>query len=102
MKISQRFNKTLKEKGIKYLFGLLIRNVLNKTYLNYIYYKLFCSKRSFNMSGKRYKYFYSNYNYTWENERSVEIAIILDVLKKNNGKKILEVGNVLNNYTKLN
>ncbi|TAK16890.1 MAG: hypothetical protein EPO37_07710, partial [Nitrosarchaeum sp.] len=32
------------------------------------------------------------------NERSVEIPLAIDMLKKNNGKNILEIGNVTSNY----
>jgi SAM-dependent methyltransferase len=56
--------------------------------------------RTFIFNEKEYTYFYNNYNYTWENERSVEVPIILDYvlpfLEKK--KRILEVGNVFNRY----
>ena len=94
----RKSKKVLKEKGIKYLVKLLIRNILNVFYFNYLYYKLFCANKTFLFQGQDYKYFYHIYNYTWENERSLEIPIMLKVLKENKDKKILEVGNVLSHY----
>src|SRR6202034_3735504 len=45
-----------------------------------------------------YYYFYHRYNYTWKNERTIEIPIIWDIIRKNPNKEILEVGNVLSHY----
>lgn len=71
------------------------------SYVKYViicnYYKLFGHK-TFLMDGKTYHYFYHKYNHTWRNERTVEIPIVWDILKKYQGKAILEVGNVLSNY----
>lgn len=55
-------------------------------------------KRWFVFNGKKYRYFYHPHNATWENERKIEIPIILDLLKQNQGKRILEVGRVLPHY----
>lgn len=56
----------------------------------------------FSFQNHSYKYFYHLYNNAWENERSVEIPIILEEIKKYEGKNILEVGNVLSHYFTLN
>lgn len=75
------------------------------SYIKYLticnYHKLFGHK-TFLMDGKTYHYFYHKYNYTWRNERTVEIAIVWDIIKKYQGKAILEVGNVLSNYFSIN
>ena len=63
----------------------------------YPYYLLF-KKRKFGLDGKEYGYLYRLYNTTWKNEREVELSIILELVEKNRGKKILEVGNVLSHY----
>jgi hypothetical protein len=82
-----------REKGASYVIkrGLSI-------WLYLIYYKGFCKGRSFTFRGKKYHYFYDIINNTWMNERSVEVAIAIDIVNKNRGKQILEVGNVLSNY----
>lgn len=75
------------------------------SYVKYLtmcnYYKLFGHK-TFLMDGKTYHYFYHKYNHTWRNERTVEIPIVWDIIKKYQGKAILEVGNVLSNYFSIN
>ena len=38
------------------------------------------------------------YSITWNNERSVELPIIWDIVKKYNFHKVLEVGNVLSHF----
>ncbi len=63
----------------------------------YPYYLLF-KKRKFSLDGREYGYLYKLYNTTWKNEREVELPIILDLLERNRGKKVLEVGNVLSHY----
>jgi SAM-dependent methyltransferase len=53
---------------------------------------------SFTVSGKTYTYFVHYYNYTWRNERTVEVPIILETVRKYAGQRVLEVGNVLQHY----
>ncbi len=55
-------------------------------------------EREFVFNGKRYSYFHHPYNFTWLNERCVEIPIARDIMSQYHGKKILEVGNVLSRY----
>jgi SAM-dependent methyltransferase len=54
--------------------------------------------RTFEFAGRRYRYAYRLYNLTWENERAVELPIVWRVLREAAGKRVLEVGNVLNHY----
>ncbi|MFA9289411.1 MAG: hypothetical protein ACEQSA_06060, partial [Weeksellaceae bacterium] len=51
--------------------------------------------KQFKFMGKSFKYFFHPYNRTWFNVRSVEIPVFIDIVKKNKGKEILEIGNVL-------
>ena len=53
---------------------------------------------SFRLNERAYRYFYHRYNYTWLNERCVEIPIARRVLREHSGRKILEIGNVLSHY----
>ena len=48
--------------------------------------------------GERLSYLRHAYNQAFENERTVEVPIIWDILKKSGAARILEIGNVLRNY----
>lgn len=69
-----------------------------RTFLAYWYYKIFKSSGTFRWNGKEYCYFYHWYNFTWRNERAIEIALFLEAVKNNRKLRILEVGNVLSHY----
>ncbi|MGI6483718.1 MAG: hypothetical protein ACOX08_10690 [Methanobacterium sp.] len=51
----------------------------------------------FVFNNTKYHYFYHYHNPTWKNERTIEVPIIMEKVKKTNGN-ILELGNVLSNY----
>ena len=57
-------------------------------------------KRSptFRLNDRTYHYFNHDYNATWSNERSVEIPLALELVQRYQGRRILEVGNVLSHY----
>src|SRR2546422_127317 len=55
-------------------------------------------KKTFIFNGRSYRYFYHVYNKTWKNERGVEIPIFWEIVQTHQGKRILEVGNVLSHY----
>jgi SAM-dependent methyltransferase len=61
------------------------------------FYKTFRSG-TFTFQGREFHYFYHTYHKTYENERAVEIPIVLEIVKKYRGKRLLEVGNVLSHY----
>jgi SAM-dependent methyltransferase len=52
----------------------------------------------FTYDGARVPYFQHPYNWTWMNERAVEIALAERVLAAHQGARVLEVGNVLAHY----
>jgi SAM-dependent methyltransferase len=66
--------------------------------LLYPYYVLGKPSNRFTFQGKSYRYFYHRYNYTWLNERCVEIPIVRERLDKAPPNRTLEVGNVLSHY----
>ncbi|MBU4246198.1 MAG: hypothetical protein ABIF85_03885 [Nanoarchaeota archaeon] len=76
------------------------RKIIRKpaNFLLYHYRKIFTSGKTFEINGKQYPYFYHIHNVTWKNERAVELSVALESLKKYEGKKILEIGNVLSHY----
>lgn len=74
----------------------------SKIILGFLYfYSLLWLKtpKTFTFNGQTYKYFWHWYNFTWRNERSIEIPIIREKVQSFHGKRILEVGNVLSHYT---
>ncbi|MGZ7135897.1 MAG: hypothetical protein ACXVHY_08465 [Methanobacterium sp.] len=52
----------------------------------------------FTFRNQKYEYFYHPFNRTWENERSIEIPIVIEKIKSKKNSNILELGNVLSNY----
>jgi hypothetical protein len=53
---------------------------------------------TFKFNKHSYHYFCHRYNSTWRNERTVEIPITWEELKKHNSSDVLELGNVLSHY----
>lgn len=58
--------------------------------------------KTFQFAGQTYEYLYHPYNRTWKNERGVEIPIFRDLLLQHEGRRALEVGNVLSHYFPIN
>lgn len=56
------------------------------------------TRGSFAWDGRPVRYFHHRYNYTWLNERAVETALAVEVLRDSAGQDVLEVGNVLGHY----
>ncbi len=56
------------------------------------------NKKSFIFQSKEYNYFYHLYNCSCLNERAVEVPIIWQQVQNYQGKRILELGNVLSHY----
>lgn len=56
------------------------------------------SRACFEWDGRRVAYFHHPYHYTWLNERAVETALALEVLREHAGQNVLEIGNVLSHY----
>ena len=54
--------------------------------------------KTFQFNGQEFEYLYHPYNRTWKNERGVEIPIFRELLLQHEGKRVLEVGNVLSHY----
>ena len=81
-----------------YVFRILV------DVLAYIFYTLYRKNKTFYFQGTRFPYFYHPYNRTVASERIVEIPLAKSILDyyKQQGKKILEVGNVLAHYFPVN
>lgn len=62
-------------------------------------YALTMGRKAFCYNGKSLRYFCHWYNTTFLNERAVEVAAAIELLKIHQGKNVLEIGNVLSHYT---
>lgn len=56
------------------------------------------ARATFAWDGRQVPYFRHRYNYTWLNERAVETALALEVLREHAGHEVLEIGHVLGHY----
>jgi hypothetical protein len=95
-----RAKKALREKGVGHVVRSGVDIVSHKVRINsqYMYHKVLRSSRTFEFQGIRYHYFIHRHNTTWRNERCVEIPIVRKIVQEHQGKRILEVGNVLSHY----
>ncbi len=57
------------------------------------------SPKKFSFQGKPYSYTRHTYNHSWKNERTVEVSIIGALVRDSHAERILEIGNVLLNYS---
>lgn len=81
---------------LRKIFEVFYRLLTNA--IKNIYFKI-APSGAFYFNGNKLKYFRHNYNLAYENERTVEVAIVTWFLEGlNKGSTILEVGNVLRNY----
>lgn len=87
------------------MFGIYTRfRSYSKNFIDYCKFTFYSNKRrgKFIFNELEYEYLIHPYNYTWRNERIVEIPIIEKILKENKNKKVLELGNVTSHYLKIN
>ncbi len=68
----------------------------------YLKSKFSRSTRTFALGGKRYPYFHSLYNVTWDTERAVEVSVAWAEVQRAPARRMLEVGNVLSHYFAVN
>ena len=96
----EKLGRIYKEGGVTFVLRksleLTVRGTKNA--LKSIYFKV-SPAGTFSFNGHGLKYFRHNFNLAYSNERTVEVAIVSAFLKSlGKGTKVLEVGNVLENY----
>jgi SAM-dependent methyltransferase len=93
--------KAYKSKGLYHVVRYSAITIFH--YLLAWYYKKFRSSEGFRFDGNTYQYLIHPYSTTWRNERAAIIPIVWDLVKKSReqDKRILEVGNVLSYYFKV-
>lgn len=72
----------------------------NASFLKELKAKLDFLFDNFVFNGQRYRYFVHQYNWTWLNERAIEVPIVYKAVKNvlKQEKTVLEIGNVLAHY----
>ena len=100
--IISKARKAYEREGLVYLLRTGFEMSLG--YFLVHYYKTFRSNDTFEFQGATYNYFFHAYCTTWRNERTVAVPIIWNLVSRfeEQNKKILEVGNVLSYYFKVN
>ena len=90
-----------KEKGLVNMAksAMAITTEKANVYQEWLKFKATRSGATFTLDGHTYRYFYHPYNFTWRNERCVEVAVVLDMIKARRGSHVLELGNVLPFYS---
>ncbi len=91
--------RILKREGT-IMFGYRFFGYLNRSFLRMIgpLAVKIIPKKHFDYNESRLEYFQHPKNLVWTNERSIEIPIIMDYIKKSPAQNILEVGAVLPHY----
>jgi hypothetical protein len=98
-----RVREAYKRGGRKYLIQTSINYiregslVIAPSHFMAWYYNTFKSSETFKFHGNIYHYLFHPYCTTWQNERTVVIPIVWNIIKKyqEEKKRILEIGNVL-------
>jgi len=100
--LAQKTKTTYYKYGIRVLFEKILSYAKHRMYYK-LAHLIICAKtrKAFVYRGEKYSYYYHKYNITWRNERAVEIPIVMSMLENPQGKRILEVGNVLSHYTRV-
>lgn len=91
-RLSRRFFTLWNERGLGPTFIQLADKL--SVYAFYPYKRLTYGNESFQYNGQTFHYAAFPYTATWRNERCVEVPILLDFLKKHQGERVLELGNV--------
>ena len=95
----KRIHSAWEKGGIDLLlckFITVLKRELKNYFLN-LYFRII-PMGQFYFQGRSYNYWRHTYNRSYNNERIIEVPIILEIFKKFKGKRILEIGNVLKNY----
>lgn len=94
------YRTELVKKGITYF--VLKRLIKIKDLIDFQAAQKFKSEETFRFNNNTYRYLVHKYNFSWKNERTVEIPIAFEEVKKLRFDKVLEVGNVLSHYFNVN
>ncbi|MEY2452987.1 MAG: hypothetical protein QOD92_2561 [Acidimicrobiaceae bacterium] len=86
----------VQERGFRFFIGDAVD--LASAYVTYPFAARKRGQRTFSVGERTYHYATDHYNRGWRNERAVELALGRGFLADNQGRRLLEVGNVLAHY----
>ncbi|MCC6627525.1 MAG: hypothetical protein IT340_09005 [Chloroflexi bacterium] len=93
-----RARRVAAERGIAYAARAGVAEMAARLTSSLWWYRVTRSRRAFTYGGRRYRYFFHAYNSTWKTERAVEVPIAREFLRHGQGRRVLEIGNVLSHY----
>jgi SAM-dependent methyltransferase len=96
--ILRRIGAAIQKRGVVPALAAGTAELLDRVTNSYAYCRVFHSRRTFDFQGKHYRYVQRRYHSAWRSERVVEVPIVWDVVREYEGRKVLEVGNVLCHY----
>lgn len=88
--------------GLSHELRIWMRYIYDYIRWSFRYKNCDISTKTFSFNSLTYSYFVHPYNHTWENERAIEIPVIFDLVRQVSDGTILEVGNVLSHYKRIN
>lgn len=94
------YRAELVRNGVIYFITNRLRKI--KDLVDFQVARRYKSKKTFRFNKNSYYYLVDKYNFSWKNERTVEIPIAWQEIKKIKNNNILEVGNVLSHYFNVN
>ena len=89
----------LKNKGILYLILTIRNRIVRLSVLDWLFFK---EGGKFQFKNRLLSYCNSKIGFAFANERTIEIPSALFLIRNNNNKKTLEIGNVLSKYSSFN
>jgi SAM-dependent methyltransferase len=97
--VMRRVRAVGRERGWGYVVRFLLTYGLQRASRPFAYaWRRLRPTGEFEFAGERYPYFCHRYTATWENERAVEVPIIWRMVRRAEGRRVLEVGNVLSHF----
>jgi hypothetical protein len=99
MGLKDKIAETYRSRGPLGLAGAAVRRLFRpiRFRCQALYHRAF-RRGTFEAMGESYEYFYHSYNWTWDNERAVEVPVAWRAVRRHPPERILEVGNVLSHY----
>ncbi|MBI4424309.1 MAG: hypothetical protein HY554_11305 [Elusimicrobia bacterium] len=94
----RRLLDDLREKGPGYVLSSRAAGLRQRLYV--LWLRLSRGRRTFEVGGRSYRYFFHGYRETWRTERTVEVPWALAAVRAHGGADVLEVGNVLSHYAR--
>lgn len=97
-KITKNAFSAIKNKGIVYALSAVRNKIYFAVFSHFVKMR---RQRYFKFKGKKIAYLQTEKECAWNTERTIEIPIIWELLKENNPKRIMEIGNATHHFKNL-